>query len=316
MSYSRLRALALCFILLGFGFSQAISAQSKPLTAIGPIETSSQNISCDGWDRVNCNEDLSVGFRAMLETAITKTGKMDVMERGQLDTLINEQALGQFGITDTGGEIGGLSGADYFVYGTITNFGQSQSGVNIRSSSGVGSLFGGRAARAFGSGLSTASVSVQMGVDLKVSDVSTGRIIIADALNATVETGTAFSLGGIQQAEASADPFSDVQRVLAARISEAIVTTFVPIKVIQVQGDGTLILNYGDVMLAPGQQLIAFEVGEQFVDPDTGEVLGSEETEIGKVEITRAEARFSRAKIIGEETFDANGATLRRLVEM
>ena len=252
----------------------------------------------------------------MLETAITKTGKMDVMERGQLDTLINEQALGQFGITDTGGEIGGLSGADYFVYGTITNFGQSQSGVNIRSSSGVGSLFGGRAARAFGSGLSTASVSVQMGVDLKVSDVSTGRIIIADALNATVETGTAFSLGGIQQAEASADPFSDVQRVLAARISEAIVTTFVPIKVIQVQGDGTLILNYGDVMLAPGQQLIAFEVGEQFVDPDTGEVLGSEETEIGKVEITRAEARFSRAKIIGEETFDANGATLRRLVEM
>jgi len=42
----------------------------------------------------------------------------------------------------------------------------------------------------------------------------------------------------------------------------------------------------------------------------------AEETEIGRVEITRAEARFSRAKIIGEETFDANGATLRRIVKM
>ncbi|MDD9999980.1 MAG: hypothetical protein OXQ89_19735, partial [Rhodospirillaceae bacterium] len=76
----------------------------------------------------------------------------------------------------------------------------------------------------------------------------------------------------------------------------------------------TLIVNYGDAILAPGQQLVAFEVGEEFVDPDTGEVLGSEETEIGRVEITRAEARFSRAAIIGDP-FNAQGATLRRPVD-
>lgn len=313
MKIQRISALILSAV--AFVSTQTATAQNIPLVAIGPIDAAAQNISCDGWDRPNCNEDLSLGFRAMLETAITKSGKMSVIERGQIDTLLNEQALGQIGVTDTGGQIGGLTGVDFYVYGTITNFGQAQSSLNVGTDSGVGSLFGGRASRALGSGLSSGNLSVQMGIDLKVSEVSTGRIIIADALNATVETGSAFSLGGIEQVSSSADPFADVQRVLAARISEAIVTTFVPIKVIQVQGDGTLILNYGNVMLAPGEQLIAFEVGESFVDPDTGEVLGSEETEIGRVEITRAEARFSRAQIVGEETFNAEGATLRRIVE-
>jgi len=256
------RITALFLSVVAFGFIQTAKAQNIPLVAIGPIDAAAQNISCDGWDRPNCNEDLSLGFRAMLETAITKSGKMSVIERGQLDALLNEQALGQIGVTDAGGQIGGLTGVDYYVYGTITNFGQSQSGLNVGTSSGVGSLFGGRIGQAVGSGLSTGNLEVQMGIDLKVSEVKSGRIIIADTVNATVETGSAFSLGGIEQVSSSADPFADVQRVLAARISEAIVTTFVPIKVIQIQGDGTLILNYGNVILAPGQQLIAFEVGE------------------------------------------------------
>ena len=118
-----------------------------------------------------------------------------------------------------------------------------------------------------------------MGVDLKLTDVATGEIILADAVSASVEQESGFSVGGIQKAEASADPFADVQEVVAAKIAEAIVTSRVPIKVIQVQSDGTLILNYGDVFFATGDRLAAFSVGESFVDPDTGEVLGAEETE-------------------------------------
>ena len=44
----------------------------------------------------------------------------------------------------------------------------------------------------------------------------------------------------------SGDPFGDVQEVVAAKIAEAIVTSRIPIKVIQIQADGTLIVNYGD----------------------------------------------------------------------
>ena len=136
---------------------------------------------------------------------------------------------------------------------------------------------------------------------------------MADSVEGSVQQGSAFSVGGIQSAQASADPFGDVQRVVAAKISEAIVTTHIPIKVIQVQKDGTLILNYGNVFFAPGDQLVAFVVGESFVDPDTGETLGTEETEVGYVKIIRAEARFSRAQTLGESQEPiVAGSVLRR----
>ena len=290
------------------------SAQNKPVVAITGIDVAAQNISCDGWDRsiYNCNEDLAVGFARMLVTAIQKTGKVTLMERQQLDAILVEQGLGEIGLTDAGGQLGGLTGVDYLMYGSVTRFGAKQSGFSVSGRSGVGGLVNRRARGALGGGASKTSVETEMGVDLKLTDVATGEIVLADAVSASVKQGSGFSVGGIQKAEASADPFADVQEVVAARIAEAVVTSRIPIKVIQVQGDGTLILNYGDVFFAPGDRLAAFSVGESFVDPDTGEVLGSEETEIGMIEITRAEPRFSRAKVITGDI--GQGSTLKRPV--
>ena len=151
-----------------------------------------------------------------------------------------------------------------------------------------------------------------MAVDLKLTEVSTGKIILADTVDGAVQEGSSFSIGGIRSVQSSADPFADVQRVVAAKISEAIVTTQVPIKVIHVQEDGTLILNYGNVFFANGDHLALFEIGESFVDPDTGEVLGSETKEIGRVVVTVAEPKFSRARIFGEPFEVRVGSVLKR----
>ena len=249
-------ALAVCILLV----SVAAGGQAaKPVVAIGGIDTAAQNISCKGWDRSvhNCNRDLSEGFRVMLETSITKTGKMDVMERGRLQGVLEEQALAGAGITDSGGGVGGLTGVDYLIYGTITRFGAQESGVSVSTSSGVGSLLGRRGQQAAGGGLDTSKTAVTMGVDLKVTDVATGRIVIADEVAGTVAAGSSFSVGGISSSDASADPFADVQRVVAANIAEAVVTARTPVKVIAVQSDGTLVLNYGNVFFKPGDQLAA-----------------------------------------------------------
>ena len=76
-----------------------------------------------------------------------------------------------------------------------------------------------------------------------------------------------------------------------------------------------MILNYGDVFLAPGDHLALFEVGESFVDPDTGETLGSEETEVGMVEITRSEPRFSRARLLGGSAEVRVGSVFKRATQ-
>lgn len=279
-----------------FAAAAANAQGNRPVVAVGALEVAAQNVSCEGWDNAagDCSRGLALGFRVMLESAITKTGKMDVMERMQWETILTEQGLGEAGLTGAGGEIGGLTGVDYYVYGTITRFGAQRRGFDFEGLVGRTRL------------------STEMGVDLKVTDVATGRIVVADSVKATIDRGSRFEIAGYKRRQDTADPFADVQETVAAKIAEAVVTSRIPVKVIQVQDDGTLILNYGNVFFNPGDQLAAYEVGEQFIDPDTGEVLGSEETQTGVAEIVRAEPKFARARtVVG--TVGA-GTTLRRLV--
>ena len=64
--------------------------------------------------------------------------------------------------------------------------------------------------------------------------------------------------------------------------------------------------------MANGDYLALFEIGETFVDPDTGEVLGSESKEVGRIVVTAAEPKFSKARIYGEPFEVSVGSVLKR----
>ena len=57
-------------------------------------------------------------------------------------------------------------------------------------------------------------------------------------------------------------------------------------------------LNYGNSLLSEGMVLDVFSQGEAITDYDTGEVIGHEEEMMGKLEVTSAQARFSKAIVI------------------
>lgn len=289
-------------------FPAATTAQDMPVVGVAAIEVAAQNISCDAW-QPNCTQALAEGFRVMLETAITRTGRMSVMERTRLDAVLGEQILGEAGLTDSGGRVGGLTGVDYVIYGTVTKFGASESGFSVgRGLSSVTSRFGfGRRS----SDVSSDRVTTEMAVDLRVTEVANGQILVADTVEGTAQQGRAISAPGFSMADASGDPWADVQRLVAAKITESVVTARNPVRIVTVQRDGTIILNYGAVFFSPGDQLVAFEVGEGFTDPDTGIVLGAEEIELGRIEVTRVEAQFSRAMFVGRP-FEMRGESIIR----
>ena len=300
----------ICFLLP----VQAVLA-GKPVVGLAAIQTAAQNISCRGWDAVrgrNCNGNLAEGFRIMLETAIVKTNKMLVMERSQMEKVMSEQVLGQAGLTTRGGKVGGLVGVDYMIYGSITKFGVRTSDFSIGRGQGLTSLFGQRTQRAIGD-IGSKQVATQMAVDIKVTDVSNGQIILADTVSGEAEQGQAFRAGGITIQGQQGDPFANVQRLVAAKIAEAVATSRIPFKVIKVQQDGVLILNYGNVFLQAGDQLELFEVGEQFIDPDTGDILGAEEKKVGIVEVQSVEKKFSKAIVRSTNQPVKVGSVLRRV---
>ena len=257
----------------------------KATIAVGNIEframDSSQNKELRAFGG-ETREDTRA-FGDMLTTALVKTNKLDVIERDRMAEILKEQGLSLEGIAAGGFQGGGLSlqGVDYILTGAITEFGMSAKA----------STFGG-----FSGGKETA----KMAVDIRVLEVATGSIGYADTVSAEASTGGAFEIDGVASAGEtdSGAAMGEVMRKAAQNVTNAIVTSIYPVKVVRVQSNGEVMLNYGSGLLAVDDMLDVFTQGEAFVDPDTGEELGREEELVGKITVVSVQPRFSKARIV------------------
>jgi hypothetical protein len=77
-------------------------------------------------------------------------------------------------------------------------------------------------------------------------------------------------------------------------------------KIANVDG-GTLYLNAGsDGGVKEGDEFTVYRVGKQIKDPDTGEVLGADETKVGKIRVTAVKGpRLSVATALSGSGFRA-----------
>ena len=126
------------------------------------------------------------GFADMLITVLTQTDKFIVVERGELDAILGEQALGLTGAVKPGTEakVGGLLGAQLLITGAITEFEQSS------SSSNQGLSYRGL-------GLKTGKTRGYIACDLRILDATSGRIIESHrGEKEVVQNKTGVDLGG------------------------------------------------------------------------------------------------------------------------
>tara|TARA_B100001013_G_C24531331_1_gene410888 strand:- start:99 stop:911 length:813 start_codon:yes stop_codon:yes gene_type:complete len=214
----------------------------------------------------------------MLETAISQTNKFELMERSRMDDVLGEQALSAGGLTEGSGQIGGLGGIDYLIYGSITKLGTTSNAVAI---GGIGG--GGQKA--------------EMSVDIRVVDVTTGSIRISKTVEDSAKSGSAFAMEGLAVGGEEADPLGDVQRKTANKVAGMIAMEIFPLKVINVS-KGQAYVNYGPPAVKKGRFYKVVELGEGFMDPDTGEMLGQDELYIGAIEITDTKSKYSIGTVL------------------
>ena len=259
--------------------------QGKATIAVGEIEYKAMDSSEDKQYRAYGQDprENTRAFVDMVTTALVKTNKFDVMERDRMNAILEEQGLTLVGVSSGGfdGNSLQLQGVDYILIGAITQYGQEASATQV-------------------GGFGSSSEKAVMSVDVRVIDIARGQIGFADTVTAEASGGGGFQVGGMGQAGASDESvlLGDVMRKTAQGVTNLIVGNIFPIKIVRVQANGEVMLNYGNSMLAEGNVLDVFSQGEAFVDPDTGEELGREEEHMGKLEIVSAQARFSKAKII------------------
>ncbi len=113
---------------------------------------------------------------------------------------------------------------------------------------------------------------------------------------------------------------SQIQQALftkaAKRIIHRAMANIYPIRVVKRQANGEIILNQGGVTVSNGDVLDVFSKGEKVIDPYTGESLGSSESWVATIKISRVIPKMSYARIVkGEYSHIQNGSICRRQIE-
>lgn len=209
----------------------------------------------------------------ILITELTKTGKFIVVERDKLDKIMEEQKLGQSGAVDpnTAAKVGKILGLNALVTGSISQFGVKSEGKDFIISQSKQQI-------------------VECTVDIRVVDTETGQVLYADSGKGVVRKASGKFLGMGNQSKYDETLEGEALRAAIVKFTDNIVSQVNKkpwsCRVAAVR-DGRIYLNAGlEAGVQVGQKLKVFSQGAEIKDPDTGLLLGFEETELGTLKIS------------------------------
>ena len=241
-------------------------------------------------------------IRSEMEASFRATRKFRVLSRDKatLNAILDEQNFAQsdFAKGDAADK-GELSNANYLIIPTVTDF------IFYRSHKALPN-FDDKYKR---------TDSGRLLVSAQMLDTSTGQIVTTFSLKSTFATKAAIVNG--KGGRPSSVYFTKMAKGVAAKLATQFVAQVYPMKVIKRTANGQLIINRGqDGGLKKGDKLAVFSAGEELIDPDTGESLGSSEEYIGDVTVTRINPKITFVKIVKEidavNTPMTRGSILRR----
>lgn len=229
---------------------------------------------------------------SQLINALQNTRKFQIIARSDLDVILQDQAR----TAPDRAPITPL--ADYLILTTLDDF------VDVADSTYSPQMNIGMARR-----------TLRISAVVKIYDARTGEL--AESLSVPVQivnAGPSRILPTDQQKNHKAQDDSvylEAANLLASRAAAQITDALFPARVIAVTGD-TVTINRGAGTLPQINELWeVFAAGQLLKDPDTGEILGREETKVGEVVITDIQPRFIKARIYGDNRGIAPGNITR-----
>ena len=254
--------------------------------------------------------------RAKRRHGKVKTGRFRVIERQQLDQVLREQNLGDTGRIDpsTAASIGKILGVQLVVIGSVTEFGIDEKKAKIPQ---VGKW---KWTRGVGGKL----VTGKSALTARLVDTTTAEILGAyegsgshkfgSAEFAGAKAGTTFDSGMASKvlAEAVAGLAKDIAGD-AGRLQPSTVRGGLEAKIAKISGD-KIYLNIGGASgLKVADRFEIRSIGEEIIDPDTGESLGGIEETIGTIEVTKVlNDRLSEARIVDGRGFEVGNRALMK----
>lgn len=210
----------------------------------------------------------------ILITELVKPGKFIVVERDKLNRVLEEQKLGQTGTIDpnTAAKVGRILGLNAIVTGAVTEFGVKTEGTEYLLTQSKKQI-------------------AQATVDIRVVDVETGQVLLADSGQGVAKTSKRSFLGLGGRAGYDETIEGDALRAALVKFVDNIINQVNAkpwsCRVAAVEGDQVYLEAGQQSGLELGQKLTVYHTGKDIVSPTTGLVIGQTEDQIGTLKVDR-----------------------------
>ncbi|MDT9598816.1 CsgG/HfaB family protein [Sphingosinicella rhizophila] len=260
----------------------------KRTVAVGEIEANGGFEASENWN-------VGAGVSAMLTTALANTDRFVMVERGTLTGILNEQQLQASKVAGGTPSRERMTPAHYIIVGSVTDFGSPRSGGGFSIGGSRKGMIG---------GLGTSRKTGKVGLDLRIVDSRTGKILKSFVVSSKVtQSGIALS-GGYKGIALGGDQFSKTPLGEATRralhdavvqIATVLAATSWEGRVVEAEGSGVIINLGQEAGVVAGDRLHVERVAKVLTDPATGQILSEERYRVGTLTVTGVEARIARA---------------------
>ena len=242
------------------------------------------------------------GMADMLVTDLVQSERYIVLERSEINAVLDEQNLGTSGVVtaESAARVGEMLGAEIVVFGAITEFGYKE-----RST-------GGRTRRL---GLGVKSTTAVVATDVRMVNATTGEIVAAESVRKSeskrglsvdtdkIDFGSQSEFDESLVGEATREAIGDIVKMINAgsanvKWSASVITT---------QGSNVFINAGAAGGIENGQTFVVMREGQKLVDPDTGLELGSVEEQIGTIRVvdnTMGSGKAAKCEVVSGSGFE------------
>jgi len=273
--------------LLASLFGQNVLAQKSTMAVRSFQATPAVREAASASGTLNALDQILQASQAQLESAVQAGGKFDIVARQDLGSILQEQDLSDSGLVDTLSPGAArslmLAGARYLAVLTIDGFQDVTDTTVLQKQLGPT-----RAERR----------TVQVSGVVKVFDTTSGKMLTATPLKVDRSQLDEIIPGVERIGRKTQALLATVATTLASDSSLSITDSVFPPKVIAYTAGQITFNRVKASGVSTGQIWEVLVAGQELLDPDTGESLGSEQLSVGWARVIDAGDRFSRAQAI------------------
>jgi Curli production assembly/transport component CsgG len=239
-----------------------------------------------GNQRLNLTRQvIDTEFSNELIAFLTKSRKFTMLERQYVAKILDENNLSYSEWVKPGEEqrIGKLLLADYLVIGSINRLEFVIKAIPLKLT-----------------GRTEYRYIMTFKLQFRIVKVSSGQITFADVITKKLtSTDIRREIPASIRKDWTMGDYKDLLfNKTVVLVGNAILESIFPVKIASVEGRNVILNRGKGAGIKVGAIYNVFSQGRKVIDPDTGDVLGSSETEVGQIQVSTVLPRFSKGLVI------------------